>query len=290
MKSPTTYEEQLERLVSRGVVIEDEERCKKVLEDVNYYRLTAYFLPFKMSDGNYIKGTSFLRVYEIYEFDRKLRRALFTALEDVEISLRAKFAYYHAHKYGAAGYLDPASFSAKHDHTKFLKNFEREVNYNKKTPFVKHHIEKYNGVFPIWVACELFSFGMLSLFYADMQLPDQKYLSRRVYGTIPKNVASWLRCCSDLRNICAHYGRLYFRVFPAIPAGFSKSYSSEQLVRLWGAALALKGLYPDAVKWNNEVLPSLTALYEEYADVISMKHIGFPENWNEILYINKAHQ
>lgn len=283
LKLPTTYEEQLEKLISRGIVVEDEARCKKVLEDINYYRLTAYFLPFKLGNGDYIAGTSFLQVYRIYEFDRKLRRVLFTALEDVEISLRAKFAYYHAHKYGAAGYLDPASFSSRHNHEKFLQNFDREVIYNRKTPFVKHHIEKYNGVFPIWVACELFSFGMLSLFYADMQLPDQKYLSRRVYNTTPKNVASWLRCCSDLRNICAHYGRLYFRVFSALPAGFSKAYSSGELFRLWGAVLALRGLYPDTNKWNKEVLLSISALFEEYADVISLNHIAFPENWNEIL-------
>ena len=58
LKLPTTYEEQLEKLISRGIVVEDEERCKKVLEDINYYRLTAYFLPFKLGDGNYIAGTS----------------------------------------------------------------------------------------------------------------------------------------------------------------------------------------------------------------------------------------
>lgn len=286
IKPPTTYEEQLEMLTSRGVEIQDADmgQCKKVLEDINYYRLTAYFLPFKLTDGNYAAGTSFLRVYRIYEFDRKLRRILFTALEDVEISLRAKFAYYHAHRYGATGYLNPASFSDKHNHVKFLENFNREVNYNQKAPFVKHHLEKYDGIFPIWVACELFSFGMLSFFYADMQTQDRKYLSKRVYNTTEKNVTSWLRCCSDLRNICAHYGRLYFRVFTASPAGFSQQYSPETLFRLWGAVLALKGLYPDIGKWNSEVLPAISALFEEYAGEISLSHIAFPENWIDILH------
>ena len=74
-------------------------------------------------------------------------------------------------------------------------------------------MKKYDGHFPLWVAVELFSFGMLSRFYSDMKTEDKKQLARRLYGTVPKNVSSWLRCCTDLRNICAHYGRLYYRIF-----------------------------------------------------------------------------
>ena len=277
IKRATTYEEQLEILEQRGIVVSDEEACKKILENINYYRLLAYLLPFKIDDQHYKEGTEFLRVYRIYEFDRKLRRILFSALEDVEISLRAKFSYYHAHKYGPIGYLDPSNFSDKHDPVKFKDQIDREVYNNRSVPFVKHHIDNYGGVFPLWAMTELFTFGMLSRFYADMTTADQKYLARRVYNSTPSNIRSWLRCCSDLRNICAHYGRLYFRVFSAIPAGFSLPQAVSS--RLWGAVLALRGLYMDPHKWNAEVVPAISALIEEYRDAIDLHHLAFPPDW-----------
>ena len=277
IKRATTYEEQLEILEKRGVIVDDENACVKILENINYYRLMAYFLPFKTEDGNYKRGTSFLQVYRIYEFDRKLRRVLFAALEEVEISLRAKFAYYHAHKYGPIGYLDASNYSQKHNHEKFRDQIDREIESNKKVLFVKHHLENYGGVFPVWVITEIFTFGMLSRFYADMTPEDQKYLSRRIYKTTNQNVVSWLRCCSDLRNICAHYGRLYYRVFPAVPRGFEDDV--RKLHRLWGAVLALRGLFMDANKWNTEVIPAISALIEEYRDDINLYRMAFPEDW-----------
>lgn len=281
LKKPTTYQEQLDILRKRNVTIDDVPRCTAILESVNYYRFTAYFLPFKQPDGMYRDGTNFYQVYRIYEFDRKLRNIIFSAIEEVEIYLRARFAYFHAHKYGAEGYMDPANFSSRHQVERFQDNLNREISNNKRSSFVAHHKKYYDGHFPIWVVVELFTFGMLSRFYGDMETADQKSLSRKLYNTTPKNVISWLRCCTDLRNICAHYGRLYYRIFPATPAGFRVS--APQINKLWGAVLALRELYPDATKWNSEILPKLDALFEEYAADIALEHIGFPEDWCEQL-------
>lgn len=277
LKKPTTYQEQLDILRDRNVVIDDPDKCMKVLESINYYRFTAYFLPFKHIDGNYCEGLRFTRVYRIYEFDRKLRRILFSALEEVEVYLRSKLAYFHAHKYGPEGYMTPDNFSHYHDAEKFQLNLEREIASNSRSAFVMHHKEHYEGHFPVWVIMELFSFGMLSRFYGDLKTPDQKQLAKELYATIPKNINSWLRCCTDLRNICAHYGRLYFRKFSAIPANVDADYRQQS--RLWGAVLALKALYPDTEKWNTEVLLQLNALFDEYREDIVLRHIGFPEDW-----------
>ena len=282
LKKPTTYREQLEILRARNVIVEDEPRCLDVLASINYYRFAAYFLPFKQDDDLYFPGTQFWRVYRIYEFDRKLRSILFSALEEVETSLRARFAYYHAHQYGALGYMDPQCFSERHRPDKFKDNFDREVEYNKRSLMVAHHMQRYGGKFPIWVAVELFTFGMLSHFYEDMKTSDQKRLAKELYCSIPKNIISWLRCCTDLRNICAHYGRLYYRIFTAMPAGVTAH--DRQLRRLWGAICALKSLYPDTSRWNDEVLVRIQALFDEYTEDICLAHIGFPEDWETQLY------
>ena len=127
LKKPTTYDEQIDRLKAHGVSVHDEEFCRCKLAEINYYRLGAYFLPFREGKEQCVEGTTFEQVYHIYEFDRKLRRIMFSALEEVEIFLRAKLAYFHAHKYGPEGYLVPDNFSEKHDPEKFAENLKREI-------------------------------------------------------------------------------------------------------------------------------------------------------------------
>lgn len=122
---------------------------------------------------------------------------------------------------------------------------------------------------------------MLSHFYSDMKLQDQKHLAKELFDTIPKHMSSWLRCCTDLRNICAHYGRLYYRVFSAIPAGFDIPEPAKR--RLWGAVLMLRTLYPNKDRWNREVLPALEALFEAYREDIDLYHMAFPSDWAERL-------
>jgi abortive infection bacteriophage resistance protein len=282
LKPPTTYEQQIEKLCARGCQVTDISICAKILSRINYYRLSAYFLPFKDANGKYAQDTDFNNVYQIYEFDRNLRNILFAAIEEVEIYLRANFAYHHAHKYGALGYMDAANYNKKHRHDTFLKLLDVEKKNNRKVLFVQHHAVNYGGQFPVWVITELFTFGMLSYFYGDLPMSDQKHIARELFRTVPKNLISWLRCCTDLRNICAHYGRLYFRIFTAVPANLHGLAKNTER-RLFGVILALKALYPDPYKWNSEIHPVLCSLVEKYSPVINLVHIGFPVDWASML-------
>ncbi len=277
VKKPTTYAEQVDKLKNRGCIIKDEGRCKRILSNVGYYRLSAYFLPFKLKDDTYKEGITFDRIYHIYEFDRKLRNLIYGAIEVIEVYMRSSLSYFHSIKYGALGYLNGANFNTRHNELKFKENVDRETANNEKVLFVKHHLENYNGQFPLWVVSELFTFGMLSYFYSDLTTADKKQLAGKDY----KDVVSWLRCCTDLRNICAHYGRLYYRIFPSVPSGFCLSENEKR--RLWGAILTVKALYPSIEKWNNEFMPAIEALFEEYKADIDLKHIAFPQNWAEQL-------
>ncbi|WP_422804315.1 hypothetical protein [Streptococcus sp. FT1-55] len=57
MKQAKTIKEQLEILMSRGLIINDYENAYKTLMDVNYYTLTGYLFQFK-NQSNYQSGTS----------------------------------------------------------------------------------------------------------------------------------------------------------------------------------------------------------------------------------------
>ena len=276
VKEPKTYEEQIAILRSHGCIIDDEADCKEKLSTIGYYRLSAYFLPFKQNDGTYVNGTNFTTVFRIYEFDRKLRHLLFSAIDVVEVYLRTTLSYYHSARYGPLGYKDASNFKSKHDHVKFEAYLEREISNNSTIPFVKHHIEHYDSKFPLWVATEIFTFGMLSYFYNDLKTSDQKVVARHI-GQNNHDLASWLRCCTDLRNACAHYSRLYNRIFTAVPSGLNLN--NREGHRLWGAVLMLHSLYPSADTWNSEFLSTMITLFDEYKNDINLHHIAFPNDW-----------
>lgn len=109
-----------------------------------------------------------------------------------------------------------------------------------------------------------------------------KILAHDLFKTTYNNVSKWLRCLTDLRNYCAHYSRLYYNLFPAIPPT-PKGFSYTLYKRIFDYILVLKFLYFDPVRWSNIFILELEVLIEEYSDCISLSHIGFPENWLQIL-------
>lgn len=51
--------------------------------------------------------------------------------------------------------------------------------------------------------------------------------------------------------------------------------------KLFTQLLMLKFLYPDHNKWDSKFISALKALIEEYEKDIALKHIGFPDDWEE---------
>jgi abortive infection bacteriophage resistance protein len=237
---------------------------------------------YKNPDGSYIPGTNFAQILRSYEFDKRVRNIIFMCIEEIELSMRTKLSYCHAHAYGSQGYLESSNFNKRHNHANFIEQINNAVERNKNLLFVKHHIGKYNGNFPIWVVVELFSFGMLSRFYSDMAAKDQKRISRTFNGATPKNLSNWLYCMTILRNSCAHYARLYYRIFPATPS--TPKYCFGPLGKtLFDYICVMRMLRPDPMKWHNDFLLPLKHLINAYADSIKLKHLGFPEDWYDIL-------
>lgn len=282
VKQPKTFDEQISILENRGCVISDRNNTKLILQRINYYRLTAFFLPYIKIDGTYKSGTTFDRVYRNYLFDAKLRSLLFPLIEEIELLLRTRIAYYHSHKYGSLGYMDKNCFSKKHNHDIFLKRINEYISKNTKQPFVCHHINKYNGEFPLWVAIELFTTHTLSLFYSDMLPEDQKDFAKTVFGAKPKDIISWLHCLTILRNHCAHFSRIYYYSFPFIPKT-PKKFSYVLSNEVFDYIVVLRFLYPHPEHWQQNFVEPLKQLIFEYSDSIELSHIGFPNNWEAIL-------
>lgn len=295
VKEATSYGEQIVKLIKRDCIINSVEETLDILKRVNYYRLTAYFLPFLNKDEDkYIPNTEFYKVYKIYEFDQKLSVLLYSVIQEIEIFMKTQIAYYHSKKYGALGYINSNNFSQSklEQHEKLIKALNSEIDYNSKMLFVQHHKTHYDGKFPLWVAVELFSMGNISQFYSQMITEDRKNVAKLISDitgqhTTYYQLSSWLRCLTDLRNRCAHFSRLYYYNFssaPSIPNGFEDKTLTNivKITKLYQYIFVLKFLYPQPQKWV-DILTQFEALIDEYAEYIELSHIGFPTNWRNLL-------
>ena len=115
-----------------------------------------------------------------------------------------------------------------------------------------------------------------------MKNPDKAIIAYFLYAVNYQTLSSWLRCLTDLRNRCAHYSRLYywkFSAIPKIPQG--DSFVADRT--LFSQVYMLKHLYPDKDSWNADVLNPLVVLLAKYKKNILKEHIGFPSDWESVL-------
>ena len=207
---PMTIDEQIENLKSLGLIIENEEYAKKILNDISYFRLIkAYSLGFKPKNGKYEEGVTFEQIVELYLFNANFRQVTFAEIEKIEVNVRCRIANYFAEVYGVLGYMEPQNFVDEEYHRAFMADIEEEVRRNSKAPFVRNFKTNYaGGNLPIYALVEVFSFGTLSKFYKNMKNADKKAVAKS-FGIGYTYLESWLESISYVRNVCAHYGRLY---------------------------------------------------------------------------------
>ena len=79
-KPALTFRQQLELLESRGMKIGDHAAAEAFLADTNYYRVSAYCIPFQGKRDEFHPGATFENVRALYDFDRKLRACVIQGL------------------------------------------------------------------------------------------------------------------------------------------------------------------------------------------------------------------
>lgn len=280
---PMTIDEQVENLKSIGLIVDDEAYAKKILNDISYFRLVkAYSLNLKTKNGCYNKQTTFKEIVDLYLFNANLRQIIFPEIEKVEINVRCRLANFFAEQYGVLGYLQAENFANENYHAEFLKDINEEIGRNSKAPFVRNFRENYEGGYlPIYALVEVFSFGTLSKFYKNMLNKDKKAIAK-TFGVGYTYFESWLESISYVRNICAHYGRIYNAKLSKTPILY-KEYTQAGIGnnRIYGVLLCLKYLLKNDIHWNLFV-DNIELLFDKYG-CVQISTMGFPENWKELL-------
>ena len=276
-------DQQIENLKMLGLRIVNEEYARRILNDISYFRLIkAYGLGLKGKNKNFDGSISFEQIVELYLFNANFRQLLFTWIEQIEVNLRCRVANHFSHIYGVLGYEDPDNFNDPGYHYDFLCEIKKEISRNSKAPFVKNFKNNYtDGKIPFYALVELFSFGTLSKFYKNMKPQDKKAIAT-LYGVGYTYLESWVEHIAFVRNICAHYGRLYNVNLAKTPKLY-KQYTEKGIssIRVFATLLCIKHLITNDQHWTAFV-DKLDKLFHKYPHV-DKKLMGFPDDWVNIL-------
>lgn len=226
-KPALSFAQQIAQLRQRGLVIADEARAEEHLQQIGYYRLSGYWLPFKQADDS-LQGT-FDDAVRLYEFDRRLRLLILDAIERVEVQLRTALAYGLGKRFGAFAHEHPGNFRTdfgdaylRVTHADWLLRLREETERSHEQ-FVIAYRQKYDDYqrLPVWMATEIMSFGSLSRLYGAL-LPDQQRAIAQPWGLHFSVLHNWLHVLSTVRNTAAHHARLWNRdlsIQPKLPHG-----------------------------------------------------------------------
>ena len=293
LKEPLSFEKQIEKLKSHGMVMGDEAKVKEILAEINYYRFTGYTLQYRKNpdESDYIEGLPFEKVYRIYQFDESLRDIFRKYIEVAEVYYRTQISYgfsmvkcvnppYDQH-------YDENNFYNKTGYKEVMESFKKEKNYYKDSLIVKHHKAKYESKMPLWVIVELMSFSNTSKLYRSMYISEKEKIADAV-GISYATLENHLHCLAVLRNKCAHAARLYNTQFNP-PARFTKQflkkYPEVKNNSLFAYVLVLLKRLPNE-KTKMAMLNAVQAVIEEYQDDVDLTLIGFPENYMTLLKNN----
>ena len=286
VKPARSYDEQAVRLFEvHNLNVGNADRARHILSTVNYYRLTTYGKHLRRQDDpeRFIDGVTLDDLYDLYQFDMGLRHQLLPVLEFFEVQLRAKLSYHLAMSYGSTGYTNAANFrldkQSQGSHKSLMNKFKIEVKRQDDLAFVRHHQTKYGGKFPVWTAVELFSFGMLAQLY-DILIEDDQWAVARAYRLTPEELDALIGAAVDVRNICAHYSRLYnqhIEDHPILPPKYAQ-YNSNlvfPVVLMLHTVAGGHRVYSDMIR-------GIAQLSREFPKA-DLALCGFPEDWEDVL-------
>jgi len=285
-KTHTTYEEQVNLLISRGLIVNDKTAAEKILHHISYYRFSAYSIPYQSIKDTYDQGVTFETVLRLYRFDHELRMLCFDLLEHIEVAIRTQITYTFTQLFGPFGYTDAANFSHSFRHAEWFGKACEEMGRAKET-FIQHYRTKYfeSEYLPLWMATEVFSFGALSRLYCGMKRKDKRTISH-LYAIDDDTFGNWLHVLVYLRNLCAHHARLWNRglgIHPSYPNGeeWRKIRGSVSHNRIFSVLVVISYLLKkhDSPFILKDCIKSLLEKYSE----IRIEQMGFPTDWFSIL-------
>ncbi|XQP55330.1 MAG: Abi family protein [Mycoplasmoidaceae bacterium] len=223
-------------------------------------------------------------LFSIYSFDSELRNALFSIIELIEVNLRSRLSYYLTMQYGPKGMFKKSNF----DDIKRTNSTTNEVISTYETI-----IEHYKRLKPgnskngqpvereFYRIIEQLSFGDIISLYNILKIDDKKYISS-IYKMKFSKFNSNLQVIKEVRNICAHFEKIYdksLRFIPSLKEEYKDFFNNN---KVFAALLSMKCVIDNNRIWSKFMI-RIVKVIKTYKKYIDLEAIGFPKNWEEIL-------
>lgn len=300
-KPALSVSQQIAKLESRGLLVNDKILAENALRNLNYYRLSGYWMCFEDSRNphHFKNGTTFEDILDLYNFEKELRTFVFEGISRFEVSLRTQFSHQVGMKYGSHSYLEPEYAKDFADWLDNMKKVQAETGRSKEN-FIKHYKDKYEESFPpVWVICEIFSFGTLSCWYKNLKEVPSKNINCpgnakddiAAFYNLPSIILeSWIHSLTVLRNHCAHQSRLILKQIAIQP--MKPKSSKISISQLWSSQtncvynLILILLYLNSQinipsNWKTDFISFLKANNSK-----CIEFLNFPKDWEKDSFWN----
>ena len=225
MKDFYTYEQQIEKLKEKGLIIKDEELAIQFLKLEGYYNVINGYSPnFKTKQGVFYRGTTFEDVCCLYAFDKDLRSIVYKRTSSIETHVKALIAHEFSRVHGVdeKAYLKSECFTSRANAAEVVSRLIDECNLT-ITEALNHNSNKYrqyiyhnyttHGHVPLWVLIRALSFGTISIFYKNMIESEKDFIAQSYYVTADQ-LANMLEVVVSYRNIVAHGERTFCARLP----------------------------------------------------------------------------
>lgn len=299
MSTFKSYNQLLNHLRNKGLIVPTNGTPKRILEKKNYYCIINGYKSLFIDNQTkmYHKGTTFNDIYNLFLFDRKLKNITLELLFELENTMKSLISYKfseYTKKDGPGAYLLFNKYNPqKIDETSALVHQLYSYLKSSKEEYIKHYLKNKNETPPLWVLINKFTFGDLSRFYICMNENIKLNICKQIakdrnreykndakhMGINEHELSTLLKVGCDFRNICAHDGRLY----NAHSKHDNKTHYLYHLIKKMKPYVNKKAytLY----------FKNLQNLYLNYAKVFSynkgvnniFRQMNFPENWTELL-------
>ena len=281
----TTVQEQICNLKDLGLQFDETDKAEDVLSRISYYRLIkAYGIEYKKKDGTFVENTTFKDILKLYDFDATLRHILSSRIEIIEIHLRAAIANCIGVKYGPLAYLDQSIIQSTEYYKDLMNNIHDMVEKNSNSPIVRNFRINYkDGSLPIYALVEICSFGDISKLFKILKNADKKEIASS-FGVGYTYLESWMETLVYVRNVCAHYGRLYNARIKKRPKIYKQYYQAGVMNNMvFSVILCLKHLLDE--KQRRKFLDEISGHICHMNDVgIEISRIGADKEWKKLLY------
>nr|WP_317358025.1 Abi family protein [uncultured Tyzzerella sp.] len=292
------YDDQINKLKSNKIIIDDEQFAIKCLKEISYYALiSGYKDSFRNKNTKEYNNVKFEDIYYLYKLDEELRSLFLKYILKIERKIKSHYSYFFCERFGESQkeYLNVNNYN--YNEFQFELNklsilLYKQINSNTYN-YIIYNRDEYKNV-PLWVLMNTLTFGNLSKMYS-YSLSEIKINIANEFNLKHIQLSSMLNVISKFRNVCAHNERLYnyttTKSIKNLPIHNNQNIKNKGKNNLFAIAICFKYLL-DTDDFNN-FLDELNIILTEYKQNSYnfskvLRNMGFLKNWYNVLNSTKG--